>query len=161
MHHSAPVEVMNKVQRITSIGRQEFPFTYLCCPIFYSRRKMEYDEGFINKVMDKMQSWKGKLLSIGGRAILISHVLQTMPIHLFSVVNPPSYVITELHKMFARFFGVVQLEAKADIGHLGTLCVCHVKKVRWGLGHYMILPKLSFASYGGILEQNLVYGVRS
>lgn len=39
MHHSTSMEVVNKVQRITVIGRQELPFTYLGCPIFYSRRK--------------------------------------------------------------------------------------------------------------------------
>uniref|UniRef100_A0A1U7WDE5 Uncharacterized protein LOC104227439 n=1 Tax=Nicotiana sylvestris TaxID=4096 RepID=A0A1U7WDE5_NICSY len=54
--------------------------------------------------MDKMQSWQGKLLSVGGRAVLISHVLQSMPMHLLSAVNPPKYVINRLHKLFAQFF---------------------------------------------------------
>lgn len=85
------------------IGRQEFPFTYLGYPIFYARRKMIYYQGLITKVFDKLQSWKGKLLSIGGRAVLTSNVLQSMPIHLLSVVNPPSYVIKNLHKIFAQF----------------------------------------------------------
>ncbi|XP_019234735.1 PREDICTED: uncharacterized protein LOC109215174 [Nicotiana attenuata] len=34
MHHSARVQVIDKVQRITGIPKQEFPFTYLGCPIF-------------------------------------------------------------------------------------------------------------------------------
>ncbi|XP_075096329.1 uncharacterized protein LOC142174435 [Nicotiana tabacum] len=46
----------------------------------------------------------GKLLSVGGRAVLISHVLQSMPMHLLSAVNPPKYVINRLHKLFAQFF---------------------------------------------------------
>lgn len=104
MHHSTPAEVVNKVQRITGITRQYFPFIYLGCPVFYTRRKIEYYEGFITKTMNKMQSWKGKLLSIGGRATLISHVLQTMPIHLLLAVNPPASVINKLHKMFAQLF---------------------------------------------------------
>lgn len=44
------------------------------------------------------------MLSIGGRSVLIAHVLESMPIHLLSAVNPPKYVIDELHKMFSRFF---------------------------------------------------------
>nr|XP_016435260.1 PREDICTED: uncharacterized protein LOC107761549 [Nicotiana tabacum] len=104
MHHLADVEVVTKVERITGIGRKEFPFTYLGCPIFYARRKMDYYQDLITKVMDKLQAWKGKLLSNGGRAILISHVLQSMPIHLLSAVNPPHYVINKIHKIFAQFF---------------------------------------------------------
>uniref|UniRef100_A0A1S4A0A6 Reverse transcriptase domain-containing protein n=1 Tax=Nicotiana tabacum TaxID=4097 RepID=A0A1S4A0A6_TOBAC len=44
MHHPARLQVVTKVERITGMRRQEFPFTYLGCPIFYARRKMEYNE---------------------------------------------------------------------------------------------------------------------
>ncbi|XP_075108822.1 uncharacterized protein LOC142180675 [Nicotiana tabacum] len=104
IHHLVDQEVVRKVERTTGIGRQDFPFTYLGCPIFYARRKMEHYQGLLTKVLDKLQSWKGKLLSIGGRAVLITSVLQSMPIHLLSAVNPPNYVINKLHKMFAQFF---------------------------------------------------------
>ncbi|XP_070010689.1 uncharacterized protein [Nicotiana sylvestris] len=78
MHHSTSSRVVNKVERITGISKQDFPFTYLGCPIFYARRRMDYYQGLINKVMDKLQAWKGKLLSNGGRAVLISHVIQSI-----------------------------------------------------------------------------------
>nr|XP_016504579.1 PREDICTED: uncharacterized protein LOC107822538 [Nicotiana tabacum] len=103
-HHLTDSEVEEKVERVTGIKRQEFPIVYLGCPIFYSRRKMEYYQPMITKVLDRLQSWKGKLLPIGGRTILIAHVLQSMPIHLLSAVNPPAYVINILHKIFAQFF---------------------------------------------------------
>nr|XP_009624162.1 uncharacterized protein LOC104115277 [Nicotiana tomentosiformis] len=102
MHHSTSMEVVTKVERITGIGRHDFPFTYLGCPILYSRRKMDYYQGLITKVLDKLHSWKGKLLSIGGRAVLISHVLQSIPIHLLSAVSPPNFVINKLHKLFTQ-----------------------------------------------------------
>ncbi|XP_070041409.1 uncharacterized protein [Nicotiana tomentosiformis] len=76
MHHSTSMEVVTMVERITGIGRQDFPFTYLACPIFYSRRRMEYYQGLFSKSMD---------------------------IHLLSTVNPPNYVINKLHKIFAQF----------------------------------------------------------
>ncbi|XP_019231592.1 PREDICTED: uncharacterized protein LOC109212408 [Nicotiana attenuata] len=104
LHHLTAEEVMRKVERATGIGRQEFTFTYLGCPIFYTKRKLEYYQGLINNVIDKIQSWKGKLLSIGGRAVLISHVLQSMPIHLLSAINAPAFVISRIHKLMARFF---------------------------------------------------------
>ncbi|XP_070048893.1 uncharacterized protein [Nicotiana tomentosiformis] len=59
LHHSAPVEVVNIVERIIGFTRQYFPFTYLGCPIFYTRRKMDHYQGLLTKVMDKLQAWKG------------------------------------------------------------------------------------------------------
>ncbi|XP_075099288.1 uncharacterized protein LOC142176117 [Nicotiana tabacum] len=104
LHHLTHMEVVSKVERITGIHRNEFPIIYLGCPIFYAWRKLEYYQPLITKVMDKMQSWQGKLLSVGGRVVLISHVLQSMPMHLLSAVNPSKYVINRLHKLFAQFF---------------------------------------------------------
>nr|XP_016496749.1 PREDICTED: uncharacterized protein LOC107815646 [Nicotiana tabacum] len=104
LHHLTDMEVVNKVERITGIHRNDFPIIYLGCPIFYAKRKLEYYKPLITKVMDKLQSWQGKLLSVGRRAVLISHVLQSIPMHLLSAVNPPNYVINRLHKLFAQFF---------------------------------------------------------
>nr|XP_016450378.1 PREDICTED: uncharacterized protein LOC107775192 [Nicotiana tabacum] len=104
LHHLTDNEVINKVKRITGIGRQCFPMTYLGCPMFYARRRSDYYQGLITKVMDKLQSWKGKLLSVGGIAVLIANVMQSIPIHMLSAVNPPIYVINKLHSIFAKFF---------------------------------------------------------
>ncbi|XP_019253806.1 PREDICTED: uncharacterized protein LOC109232489 [Nicotiana attenuata] len=104
LHQLSDLEMISKVERITGINRQEFLIIYLGCPIFYARRKLEYYQPMITKVMDRLQSWKGKLLFVGGSVVLIAHVLQSMPIHLLSVVNPPNYVINRLHKIFAQFF---------------------------------------------------------
>nr|XP_009796280.1 PREDICTED: uncharacterized protein LOC104242863 [Nicotiana sylvestris] len=104
LHHLTDMEMASKVERITGIHRDDFPIIYLGCPIFYARRKLEFYQPLMTKVMDKLQSWQGKLLSVGGKAVLISHVLQSMPMHLLSAVNPPKYVINRLHKLFAQFF---------------------------------------------------------
>jgi len=104
LHHLTNMEVVNKVESITGMHRNDFPIIYLGCPIFYARRKLEFYQPLITKVMDKLQSWQGKLLSVGGRAVLISHVLKSMPMHLLSAVNPPKYVINRFHKLFAQFF---------------------------------------------------------
>ncbi|XP_075095490.1 uncharacterized protein LOC142173745 [Nicotiana tabacum] len=65
------------VGAITGFARGKFPFTYLGCPIFYTRRRKDYYEELIKKVKAKLHSWKGKLLSFGEKATLISSVLQT------------------------------------------------------------------------------------
>lgn len=36
--------------------------------------------------------------------MLISNVLQSMPIHILLALNPPKCMLHELHKVFVRFF---------------------------------------------------------
>lgn len=45
--------------------------------------------------------------------MLITHVLQSMHIHLLSTVNPPAYVIYKLHKLFASFFWSNSIDGRA------------------------------------------------
>ncbi|XP_047269313.1 uncharacterized protein LOC124899193 [Capsicum annuum] len=82
----------------------------------------------IQKVLGRLQSWKGKLISHGGRAVLISHVLQSMPIHLLSAVDPPDYVIEKLHKIFAQFFWINSVgDRSRHWGKWLELCLPHDK----------------------------------
>ncbi|KAG5589913.1 hypothetical protein H5410_040427, partial [Solanum commersonii] len=45
-----------------------------------------------------------KILSYGGKVVLIKNVLQSLHIYLLSSITPPKCVIHELHILFARFF---------------------------------------------------------
>ncbi|XP_059277620.1 uncharacterized protein LOC132031700 [Lycium ferocissimum] len=104
MHEKASEIAVTLVNNVTRIPRKEFPFTYLGVPIYYSRRKIEHYKEISDKVSNRLFSWTGKLLSIGGRITLIKHVLQSMPIHLLSACDPPAGVLANLHRMFAKFF---------------------------------------------------------
>ncbi|KAK6773147.1 hypothetical protein RDI58_028385 [Solanum bulbocastanum] len=53
----------------TGILRKEFPFNYLGCPIFYKRKQKAYYQQLIQRIGAKIQGWKGRLLSYGGRVI--------------------------------------------------------------------------------------------
>lgn len=59
-----------QVEEVTGFSFGTFPFTYLGCPITCGRRKK-----LIGKVNNKLSSWKGKPLSVGGKAMLIKQVL--------------------------------------------------------------------------------------
>lgn len=158
LHHLTEEEVFLKVERITGIKRQNFPILYLGCPIFYARRNMEYYQSMIIMVMDKLQTWKGKLLSVGGRTVLIANVLQSMSMHLLSAVNPPKSVINKLHKIFAQFFW------SSSIGYNNRHCalwnaLCmQLKKGELVSDHYMMCQRLCFLNYGGIIELNQLCG---
>ncbi|XP_059292598.1 uncharacterized protein LOC132046072 [Lycium ferocissimum] len=104
MYHKVADRVMQDVQQVTGFTKGQFPFKYLGCPIFHARRKKVYYQDLIKKVKDKLQSWKGKLLSYGGKAVLIGSVLQSVPVYVLSAVVPTKYTLNELHRIFARFF---------------------------------------------------------
>ncbi|XP_060210793.1 uncharacterized protein LOC132637772 [Lycium barbarum] len=104
MFNKVSNELSQQVAAVTGFVRGQFPFTYLGVPITHARkRKVDYTE-LLKKVKDKLQTWKGKLLSYGRKAVLITSVLQSIPIHVLSAIRPPKCVIKELYRIFARFF---------------------------------------------------------
>ncbi|KAH0769685.1 hypothetical protein KY290_013666 [Solanum tuberosum] len=65
---------------------------------------ISYYNDIVKKVTSKIRGCHSKLLSPGGRAILIRHVLLTLPTHLLSVVVPPKGTFEIIEKCLARFF---------------------------------------------------------
>ncbi|XP_055825776.1 uncharacterized protein LOC129894218 [Solanum dulcamara] len=55
-------------------------------------------------VVNRITGWHAKILSYGGRAVLIKHVIQAMPIHLLSASTPPSTTIKQIQSITANFF---------------------------------------------------------
>nr|XP_009596641.1 uncharacterized protein LOC104092685 [Nicotiana tomentosiformis] len=88
MHANTANALIQKVEDITGLTRGQFPFMYLGYPIFYTRRRKDYYQDLIKKVKAKLHAWKRKLLSYGGKATLITSVLQSMPVYLLSVLDP-------------------------------------------------------------------------
>ncbi|KAG2727823.1 hypothetical protein I3760_01G177000 [Carya illinoinensis] len=52
----------------------------------------------------KLTGWKSRLLSQGGRLILLRHVFSSLTIHLLSLTQMPKAVIRKLNGLFANFF---------------------------------------------------------
>ncbi|XP_060216562.1 uncharacterized protein LOC132644039 [Lycium barbarum] len=104
VHEKVPVAVISGIRRKSGMGKGSFPFTYLGCPVFYGRRRLVYYDNMIKKVMNRVMSWQNRLLSFGGRYILIAHVFHTMPVYLLSTMNSMKGVIDQLHKIFAKYF---------------------------------------------------------
>ena len=76
------------IAEITEFQTKEFPVTYMGCSLYVGRRKRCYFSGVFDSVMRKVLSWKGRLLSHGGKLTLIKSVLSSMPLHTFATSTP-------------------------------------------------------------------------
>ncbi|XP_059288171.1 uncharacterized protein LOC132041478 [Lycium ferocissimum] len=63
VHEKVQSGLVSRLKQITRIRQGFFPFTYLGCPIFYSRNKISYYDPFVKKIAKRVHAWKGKLLS--------------------------------------------------------------------------------------------------
>ncbi|XP_059312892.1 uncharacterized protein LOC132064045 [Lycium ferocissimum] len=104
MYSNVTNNLVQQVETITGFSRGSFPFVYLGCPITYARKRKADYNNLLKKVKDKLHESKGKLLSPGGKALLITSVLQSIPIHLLFAIKLPKFLIKDIHKIFARFF---------------------------------------------------------
>lgn len=72
-------------------------FTYL------GHLKISHFDDTARKVRDKISGWDNRLLSFGGKLVLIRHVLSSMPLHLFHVLRPLVMVVQCLERLFTQF----------------------------------------------------------
>ncbi|KAJ9536672.1 hypothetical protein OSB04_un000145 [Centaurea solstitialis] len=80
-----------------------FPIRYLGVPLSPVTLKAS-DYGYVvTKVKGRIQNWKSKFLSFGGRKQLITSVLQSFQLYWMSVFLFPSVVIHELEACFRDF----------------------------------------------------------
>ena len=67
----------------------DLPLKYLGIPIHYKKLQNSDRRNIEERVEKRLASWKGKLLSIGGRLTLINSVLSRHPMHMMSVYAIP------------------------------------------------------------------------
>ncbi|KAJ9535488.1 hypothetical protein OSB04_un001387 [Centaurea solstitialis] len=80
-----------------------FPIRYLGVPLSPVSLKMADYGVLVTKVKLRLQNWKTKFLSFGGRKQLIISVLQSLQLYWMGVFVFPSGVIHELESLFRDF----------------------------------------------------------
>uniref|UniRef100_A0A8I6Z7X8 Reverse transcriptase domain-containing protein n=1 Tax=Hordeum vulgare subsp. vulgare TaxID=112509 RepID=A0A8I6Z7X8_HORVV len=80
------------------------PFTYLGIPIHHRKLTIKEWRCIEDRFEKKLSCWKGKLLSYGGRLVLVNSVLTSMPMFLLSFFQVPVGVRKRLDFYRSRFF---------------------------------------------------------
>lgn len=68
------------------------------------RKSISHFNDSMARIVRKTNGWQGKLPFIGGRAILIKHVLQSQPLHPLAAMVPPKTIFKQIEKYLGKFY---------------------------------------------------------
>jgi hypothetical protein len=81
-----------------------FLFRYLGIPMHHRKlRNLDWKE-VEERFEKKLSNWKGKLLSAGGRLVLINSILSSLSIFMLSFFEVPREILKKLDYYRSRFF---------------------------------------------------------
>jgi hypothetical protein len=81
-----------------------FPFKYLGVPLYYEKFRREDIQPVVDKILNRIPGWKGRLLSYGARLVLLRACLASIPIYLMSLIRFPKWAIESINSHMANFF---------------------------------------------------------
>ncbi|RYR56166.1 hypothetical protein Ahy_A05g021937 [Arachis hypogaea] len=82
----------------------EDPGRYLGLPVTWGRSKNKALEWLKEKILDKMQGWKEKLLNQAGKEVLIKAVIQAIPTYAMNVIKFPKSFCKSIEATTAKFW---------------------------------------------------------
>ncbi|XP_027156511.1 uncharacterized protein LOC113757398 [Coffea eugenioides] len=103
VHPSVSPARRRVVERITGFSRQHFSVRYLGFPLYIGKCKSLYFGEVCYAISTRILSWRSKLLSPGGRLVLIKHVLSSLPTHLLSAAVIPVATFKSIERICANF----------------------------------------------------------
>jgi hypothetical protein len=81
-----------------------FLFRYLGIPMHH-RKLLNKDRKHVEERFQKrLNCWRSKMLSVGGRLVLINYVLSSLPMFMLSFLQIPRGVLKKLDYYRSRFF---------------------------------------------------------
>jgi hypothetical protein len=110
----------------------KLPFTYLGLPVCANPRREATWEPMIEVLNKRLNSWKNRFVSLGGRVILINSVLAAIPIFFLSFMKMPTKVWKRIVSIQRNFLWG-GANKKVKMAWVKWVDVCRPKE-RGGLG---------------------------
>jgi hypothetical protein len=76
---------------------------YLGLPALVGADRSDCFEHFIERIIQRINGWKEKFLSIGGKEILLKAVAQAIPVYAMSVFQIPKGICKRMTDAIAKF----------------------------------------------------------
>ncbi|CAN1761414.1 Putative ribonuclease H protein At1g65750 [Linum perenne] len=98
-------EVVNLSRFATTFGCQvdSFPTSYHGLPLGAKCFGAKLWDPVVRRVENKLESWKCRFLSFGGRLVLIKSVLSSLPVYFLSLLRAQASVILKLERIQNKF----------------------------------------------------------
>jgi hypothetical protein len=71
----------------------QFPIKYLGLPLHFKKLKREELQSLVDSLLKRLSGWRGKLLSLEARRLLIRTVLASIPIYMLSFFKFPKWAL--------------------------------------------------------------------
>lgn len=79
-----------------------FPIKYLGVPLHYENLTREDLQPLVDKLLSRIARWRGKLLSLAARSLLIKTCLANIPIYLLSFIKFPKWAVQMLNSQMGN-----------------------------------------------------------
>lgn len=89
-HNSMGSRWLLAVKSVLGFAATTLPFNYLGVPIFQGKPTKALLQPIIDKLISRLATWKGSLLSLMGRVQLVKTVITGMLLHSFLVYAWPT-----------------------------------------------------------------------
>nr|XP_027077000.1 uncharacterized protein LOC113700749 [Coffea arabica] len=98
----------------TTLGYQcqGFPFKYLGVPLIRGRVTCAAFDALLGKVRQKLYHWSSKMLSMGGKIVLLRSVMCSLPVYLLQVLQPPKAVLLHFGRVCNAFLWDSSIDSK-------------------------------------------------
>lgn len=91
------------VRDLLGCASTTLPMTYLGMPLTLQRPTRQCFLPLIEKIETRLEGWKSKLISRGGRLQLINSVMSSIPIYIMACFRLPKWVINRIDKIRRDF----------------------------------------------------------
>ncbi|KAJ9552562.1 hypothetical protein OSB04_016607 [Centaurea solstitialis] len=85
-------------------GWSSLPISFLGLPLGQNMNRIDNWKVVIEKMRNKLASWKAKTMSFDGRLTLVKSVLGSLVLYYLSLFRAPRGVLIELERLRSRFF---------------------------------------------------------
>lgn len=122
--------IASAISQILQVSIQEEPSVYLDLPDLVSKNRYEIFRYIKERVWNKLQSWKGKILSGSSKEILIKSVIQSIPSYIMSVFLLPKRLCDELESLVNKLWWCSNVDNRGGIRWMAWDRWCSPKKMK-------------------------------
>lgn len=120
-----------EVCQALNIVTESLSAKYLGLPAMVGADRSDCIHHLIDRVLTRINGWKEKTLSLGGKEILIKYVAQAIPVYAMMVFRIPKNICNGITNAISHYWWRMMMTIREYVGKNGGRCVCRRLRVAW------------------------------